>query len=75
MKITPAASVSIMNLEAIEASSSFIRAFELSVDFAMNNIDDAHVRALVSIKDLRGAAYSVHAPFRDLNIASLNRGA
>jgi sugar phosphate isomerase/epimerase len=74
VKIIPAAATSIMNIETIASSSSFIRAFELSVDFAMDVIDDALIERLRELGE-EGVAYTVHAPFRDLNIASLNRGA
>jgi sugar phosphate isomerase/epimerase len=75
MKITPSAATSIMNLELIRSSAEFMTAFELSVDFSMDVVDDAHLDALVAVREELGLAYSVHAPFRDLNIASLNAGA
>jgi sugar phosphate isomerase/epimerase len=73
MKIIPAVATSIMNLDIIRSSSSFIRAFELSVDFSMNTVDDAHLRELIGIKQENGIEYTVHAPFRDVNIASMNQ--
>jgi sugar phosphate isomerase/epimerase len=75
VKITPSVATSIMNLDTIRTSATFVAACELSVDFAMDSVDDAHIDALVALTDETGIAYSVHAPFRDLNIASLNAGA
>ncbi|GAA5193816.1 sugar phosphate isomerase/epimerase [Rugosimonospora acidiphila] len=74
MKLTPSAATSIMNIDQIKSSSSFITAFELSVDFAMDIVTDEHLDALAALR-ASGVEYSVHAPFRDLNIASLNDGA
>jgi sugar phosphate isomerase/epimerase len=74
MRITPAAATSIMNIEQIRASSSFMRVFELSVDFAMDTLDDALFDQLDEVRE-GGVAFTVHAPFRDINIASLNPGA
>ncbi len=74
MKIVPAAATSIVNLEQIRASSSFIRAFELSIDFAMDDLDDELFDELIELRE-GGIAFTVHAPFRDINIASLNPGA
>jgi sugar phosphate isomerase/epimerase len=75
VKITPSVATSIMNLDTIRTSASFVSACELSVDFAMDSVDDAHIDALLALTDETGVAYTVHAPFRDLNIASLNPGA
>ena len=74
MKITPAAATSIENIDVIRSSSEFIGAFELSVDFAISPVDDAHLDALAKLRS-DGIQFTVHAPFRDLNIASLNPGA
>ncbi len=74
MTIIPAAATSITNVDLIASSSAFIRAFELSVDFAMDAVDDTLIERLVELRE-SGVAFTVHAPFRDLNIASLNRGA
>jgi sugar phosphate isomerase/epimerase len=74
MKITPAAATSIENIDVIRSSSEFIGAFELSVDFAISPVDDAHLDALAALRS-DGIEFTVHAPFRDLNIASLNPGA
>jgi sugar phosphate isomerase/epimerase len=74
VKIIPAASTSIMNVDLIRASSSFMRTFELSVDFAMDKLDDSLFDQLAELHD-DGVDYTVHAPFRDINIASLNPGA
>jgi sugar phosphate isomerase/epimerase len=74
MKLIPAAATSIMNVELMQSSSSFIRAFELSVDFAMDDVADIPFDELAALRE-DGVAFTVHAPFRDLNIASLNTGA
>ncbi len=74
MKIIPSAAISIMKVDQMRQSSSFIRAFELSVDFAMDTVDDDTIARIVDLRE-SGVRFSVHAPFRDLNIASLNRGA
>jgi sugar phosphate isomerase/epimerase len=74
MKITPSAATSIENIDVVRSSSEFIGAFELSVDFALSSVDDAHLDALAQLHS-DGSQFSVHAPFRDLNIASLNPGA
>jgi sugar phosphate isomerase/epimerase len=63
-----------MNIELIKESSSFMHAFELSVDFAMDALDDALFDQLRELHE-GGVAFTVHAPFRDINIASLNPGA
>jgi sugar phosphate isomerase/epimerase len=75
VQITPSIATSIMNLDVIENASTFVTACELSVDFAMDAADDAHLAKLLEIRDRTGIGYTVHAPFRDLNIASLNDGA
>ncbi|MFC4243617.1 sugar phosphate isomerase/epimerase family protein [Gryllotalpicola reticulitermitis] len=74
MHITPSAAASITNVAQMRESASFIRAFELSVDFALDELPD---QLFDEIAELRsdGVRFSVHAPFRDLNIASLNPGA
>jgi sugar phosphate isomerase/epimerase len=74
MKITPAAATSIENIDVIKSSSEFIGAFELSTDFAISPVGDAHLDALAELQ-AGGIEFTVHAPFRDLNIASLNPGA
>jgi sugar phosphate isomerase/epimerase len=74
MKLTPAAATSITSLDVIRSSAEFIRAFELSVDFALATVDDDHLDALAAL-GADGIEFTVHAPFRDLNIASLNSGA
>jgi sugar phosphate isomerase/epimerase len=74
VKLTPAAATSIENIDVIRSSSELIGAFELSVDFAIAPVDDAHLDALAELRS-NGTEFTVHAPFRDLNIASLNQGA
>jgi len=74
MRIIPAAATSIMNVPLMESSSEFIGAFELSVDFAMDDVDAIPIDRLREL-GADGIAFTVHAPFRDLNIASLNAGA
>jgi sugar phosphate isomerase/epimerase len=74
MKITPAAAISILKVDQMKESSSFIRAFELSVDFAMDVVDNTTFDKLAALRS-DGVEFTVHAPFRDLNIASLNPGA
>ncbi|MBW7455580.1 sugar phosphate isomerase/epimerase family protein [Paenibacillus sepulcri] len=72
MKIIPSVAMSIMNVDKIRSSSSFIQAFELSVDFSMDEVSDAYLEELNGLRKEAGIAYTVHAPFRDVNIASLN---
>jgi sugar phosphate isomerase/epimerase len=74
VKLTPAASTSIENIDVIRTSSEFIGAFELSVDFAVTPVDDGLLESLAALRS-DGIEFSLHAPFRDLNIASLNQGA
>ena len=74
MKLIPAAATSIEKTDVIRRSSEFIGAFELSVDFAVTPVGDALLDSLAQLRG-DGIQFSVHAPFRDLNIASLNQGA
>ncbi|HEY0246638.1 MAG TPA: sugar phosphate isomerase/epimerase family protein [Gryllotalpicola sp.] len=74
MKLIPAAAISITNVAQMRESSSFIRAFELSVDFALDELPDSLFDELAALRS-DGVQFTVHAPFRDLNIASLNPGA
>jgi sugar phosphate isomerase/epimerase len=68
------AAASAGDLAAVRAAAERFGAIELSVDFALDDITPEHVRALRSIGEEHGASFSVHAPFRDVNIASLNDG-
>jgi sugar phosphate isomerase/epimerase len=74
LKLKPSAATSIDNTDVIRRSAEFIGAFELSVDFAVTQVDDALLGSLAQLRS-DGIEFSVHAPFRDLNIASLNQGA
>jgi sugar phosphate isomerase/epimerase len=74
MRITPAAAISIEKVDQMRESSSFIRAFELSVDFSTSEPDEDLYAALGKLR-ADGVEFTVHAPFRDLNIASLHAAA
>ena len=67
-----ASSSSITNLDHIAQAAEHFKAIELSVDFAMDNVSDELLAGLIDLRDRLGLTYSVHAPFRDVNIASLN---
>lgn len=72
LKIIPAAATAIVNLDTIRSSSSFIKVFELSVDFSMYDVGIDEFRLLNELRREAGVTYTVHAPFRDINIASMN---
>lgn len=71
IKITPAAAIGIDQVDQMRESSSFMRAFELSVDFSTGEPDVDLYEALDKLR-AEGIEFTVHAPFRDLNIASLH---
>lgn len=66
------AACSMMDLDAAEALAPHFDALELSVDFALDDPTQEHVSALREVADRHDIHYTVHAPFRDVNICSLN---
>lgn len=72
IKIQPAVACSLTATDTIEATVPHFSALELSVDFAMDTVDDALLDHVAALREQHNLTYSVHAPFRDINIASLN---
>lgn len=68
----PSGSYSITDVESIRIASESLKAIELSVDFAMDSLSDQLFDELIAIRDAFEVSLTVHAPFRDINIASLN---
>lgn len=66
------AAVSIADLESIRNLAESFDGAELNVDFSYDHVHDAHLRAVANLGTEFGLVYTVHAPFRDLNIGSLN---
>jgi sugar phosphate isomerase/epimerase len=70
----PSGTASAVDLAAVRAAAEHLPAVELGIDFALDSVTPDLIAGLTQIKHERDIAYSVHAPYRDLNIASLNDG-
>jgi sugar phosphate isomerase/epimerase len=57
---------------AIRGAAEWFGAVELPVDFAVDDVSTGLLDELRKISEEEKALFSVHAPFRDLNIASRN---
>jgi sugar phosphate isomerase/epimerase len=58
-------------LQSATEAADLLGAVEVSVDFALDSVTPDILRSLRRLRE-QGKQLSVHAPFRDLNIASLN---
>ena len=71
MSIRIGASTLILDFEAVREKAKLVDVIELGIDCTFG-ISGKHIRLLRQIKDEEGINYTVHAPFRDLNLASPN---